>query len=121
MARRKKTSVMLTKAERRLAGLKSINPKLDLGNGVTTTSFEKEVLALRQTIESYNTLLSQVDNVANEIEQAEKELSVTAENALLGVKIKFGKDSSEYEMAGGTRLRDRRRRVSQPVLETATV
>ena len=110
MTRRKKTSAMLTKAEQRLAGLKSIDAKLDLGNGVTLATFEKEVASLRQTLETYNTLLSKVDDASNAIENAEQQLSVATQNVLLGVKIKFGRDSSQYEMAGGTRLSDYRRR-----------
>jgi len=110
MARRKKTSATLSKAEKRLSGLKSINPKLDLGNGITLASFEKEIVALRQTIETYNTLLSKVDDASNAVKEAEKGLSVVSENVLLSVKVKYGKDSSEYEMAGGTRLSERRRR-----------
>lgn len=122
MARRKKTSAMLTKAEQRLSGLKSIDSKIDLGHGVTLASFQKEIETLRQSIDRYNTLLSQVDDASNAIGAAEKQLSVAAENVLLGVKMKYGKDSSQYEMAGGTRLSDRRRRrVSQSVVETAAV
>ncbi len=114
MARRKKGSRMLTKAERRLAGIKSIDAKLDLGNGLSTAWYEKEVTKLRQAVEEYNMLLSKVDDASNNVEAVEKQLATASENVLLGVKIKFGKDSSQYEMAGGTRLSDRRRKSSQP-------
>lgn len=122
MSRRKKTSAKIVKAEQRLAGLKSIDAKLDLGNGVTVAAFDKELITLRLAIETYNTLLSKVDDASNVIEQAEKNLAVITENVLLGVKIKYGKDSSQYEMAGGTRLSDRRRtpRFSSPAPATAT-
>ncbi|MGB3670612.1 MAG: hypothetical protein WBG63_07210 [Phormidesmis sp.] len=110
MARRKKTSATLTKAQQRLSGLKSIAAQVDLGNGVTSDTFGKEVSALQQKIEHYNTLLSTADDAVNEIEQMERQLSVSAENVLIGVKMKYGKDSSQYEMVGGTRQSDRRRR-----------
>ncbi len=110
MARRKKTSATLTKAEQRLSGLKSIATKVDLGNGFTSDTFGKEVDVLRQKIENYNTLLSKADDAVNEIQKMERQLSVSAENVLLGVKMKYGKDSSQYEMVGGTRQSDRRRR-----------
>lgn len=120
MSRRKKTSAMLVKGEQRLAGLKSIDATLDLGNGLTPVSFEQDVNTLRLAIEAYNTLLSKVDEASNAIEQAERQVAIASENALLGVKIKFGKDSSQYEMAGGTRLSDRRRRrESAPAAEVA--
>ena len=111
---------MLTKAEKRLAGLKSINTKLDLGNGLSTAWYEKEVNKLRAAIENYNTLLSKVDDASNEIEKVEKQLSAASENVLMSVKIKFGNDSSQYEMAGGTRLSDRRRRRAAQSAEEIT-
>ena len=115
MARRKKTSAALLKAENRLAGMKSINPKLDLGNGITAATYEKEITNLRQQIADYNTLLSKADEASNAITAAEKQLSSTTEQMLLAVAAKYGKDSSEYEMAGGTRRSEyRRRRTNQP-------
>ncbi len=120
MSRRKKTSAMLVKGEQRLAGLQSIDPQLDLGNGITSESFEQEVNNLRVAIAAYNTLLSKVDEASNTVEQAEKQLATVSENVLLGVKIKFGKDSNQYQMAGGTRVSDRRRRQGNaPVIEAA--
>ncbi|MEL6491206.1 MAG: hypothetical protein AAFV85_17610 [Cyanobacteria bacterium J06634_6] len=110
MARRKKNPAILNKLDERLAGLKSIGPKVDLGNGLTTASFEKEVNEFRQAVVDHNVMLSQIDDSANKIQQMEKELSISAENVLIGVKFKYGKDSSEYEMVGGTRQSDRRRR-----------
>ena len=110
MSRRKKTSAMLTKGEQRLAGLKSIGIDLNLGDDITADALESDVNNLRGAIEAYNTLLSKVDDASNAIEQAERQVAIATENILLGVKIKFGKDSSQYEMAGGTRVSDRRRR-----------
>ena len=121
MGRRKKSSATLDKAEKRLAGLKSIAPKLDLGHGMSTDWYEKEVTKLRKAIENYNTLLSTVDDAANEIEALEKQVSAASENVLMSVKIKFGKDSSQYEMAGGTRLSDRRRRRDSAVSAEAAL
>ena len=119
MARRKKTSATLTKAEQRLSGLKSIAAKVDLGNGFTSDTFGKEVSGLRQKIEDYNTLLSKADDAVNEIQKMERQLSVSAENVLLGVKMKYGKDSSQYEMVGGTRQSDRRRRRENKLAQEA--
>ena len=122
MARRKKSSSTLDKAERRLTGIKSINEKLDLGNGMSAAAFEKEIVGLRKQISDYNTLLSKVDAAANNIASTEKALSSLAERMLLGVAMKYGKDSSEYEMAGGTRRSERkRRRPAQTETAEATV
>ncbi len=122
MPRRKKTSQILPKAVKRLSGVKSINEKLDLGNGITATSFAKEIEILRQKVDAYNTLLSKVDAASNEIKQAEKKVLLTSKNVLKGVAIKYGDDSNEYEMVGGTRTTERRRRrVIPSAVETAIV
>ena len=122
MGRRKKKSAALRKAQERLAGLRSIDPKLDLGNGISIATFTKEVDSLRQSIDDYNALLSTVDDASNTLEQQEQQMIISAENVLLSVKVKFGKDSSQYEMAGGTRLSDRRRspRFATPAPANAT-
>ncbi|PZO22882.1 MAG: hypothetical protein DCF25_01905 [Leptolyngbya foveolarum] len=115
MARRKKESSTLAKAERRLSGMKSISDKLDLGNGLSTVAYEKEIVALRNEIAEYNTLLSKVDAASNRVSSVEKGLANMTSKMLTSVLLKYGKDSSEYEMAGGTRQSERRRRtVSQP-------
>ncbi len=120
MARRKKESSTLTKAERRLSGIKSISDKLDLGNGLSVVAYEKEIVALRNEIAEYNTLLSKVDAASNRVNSVEKELADTTSKMLTSVLLKYGKDSNEYEMAGGTRQSERRRRtVSQPVVAEA--
>ena len=121
MARKKKKSAVLEKSQERLTGLKTIDVKVDLGNGITSATFEKEVGSLRQQIEAYNMLLTKADDAANTIETAEKQLSISAENVLLGVKMKYGKDSSQYEMVGGTRQSERRRRKPQTASQAAAV
>lgn len=73
MARRKKTSsAILAKATKRLSGLKSINPKLDFGNGKSVVSFEKEIVHMQSKLQEYNTLLSKADQASNELELLEK-------------------------------------------------
>ena len=45
-----------------------------------------------------------------DIEHQEKSLSALCERMLLGVAVKYGKDSAEYEMAGGVRKSERIRK-----------
>ncbi|MDD2922102.1 MAG: hypothetical protein PHQ36_07425 [Anaerolineales bacterium] len=67
---------------------------------------------IRQTkLSAYNTLLSQVDEVYNAVLSAEKALRDLNERMLTGVAAKYGKDSSQYEMAGGIRKSERKRPV----------
>ncbi|MBF2004223.1 MAG: hypothetical protein IGS49_01775 [Chlorogloeopsis fritschii C42_A2020_084] len=111
MSRRKRSSPILEKAERRIASLKSIDTALDLGNGLTMQAFTNAVEDTREKLQAYNTILSKVDQAYHEILESELILSKLSERMLNGVVSKFGKDSSEYEMAGGTRRRERRRRA----------
>jgi hypothetical protein len=43
------------------------------------------------------------------VDDAEKTLRDMSERMLTGVATKYGKDSDEYEKAGGVRKRDRKR------------
>jgi hypothetical protein len=55
-------------------------------------------------IDAYNTALSVIDSSKTEIDQLEKTLADVSDKMLIGVAFKYGKDSSEYEMAGGVRI-----------------
>ncbi|HSM84407.1 MAG TPA: hypothetical protein VLS96_22155, partial [Nodosilinea sp.] len=68
---------------------------------------------LRDRQKKYNELLSTVDQLYNEMLAAEKALAEKSERMLNAVAVVYGRNSSEYEMAGGKR-RSERRRTSQP-------
>lgn len=112
MTRKKRTSRVLEKAELRAAGLKAIDAKLDFGDARNMDNLSDLIEQLRDHIEAYNTALSIIDSSKTEIEQLEKNLGDLADKMLLGVAFKYGKDSREYEMAGGTRKSERIRRSS---------
>lgn len=114
MARLKKTSTHLEVAKTRLASLKSISPELDLGNGLTMGAYETSIDNVDQRLDLYNTTLSNADSQLNAVEEAEKTLRDMSERMLTGVATKYGKDSDEYEKAGGVRKRDRKRVHTQP-------
>lgn len=119
MSRKKRSSRALEKATVRFDGIKSVNPKLDAGGGFTAPGYEKAIVQLRADISAYNTVLSTVDALQNRIADSEKEVSEYSERMLLGVAARYGKDSNEYEMAGGVRKRDRKRPVRQAVAATS--
>jgi hypothetical protein len=109
MARRKKTAFIYDVAVNRLSALKSISPALDLGNGLTVPAFEAAVLDFRQKLDDYNTTLSITDSKLNIVQDAERTLRDLTERMLAGVASKYGKNSDEYEKAGGVRKMDRKR------------
>jgi uncharacterized protein YoxC len=111
MPRLKRSSSVLNNAERRAAALKSISPSLDLGNGLTLESFSKLIQDMQNKLEAYNMALSAVDAAHSKVEELERSLRSLSEHMLLGVAAKYGKNSLEYTMAGGTRRSDRKRPV----------
>jgi hypothetical protein len=113
MTRRKRSSKVVEQAERRIVGLQSINATLDLGNGLTLNTFAKMIEEAKEKLRTYNTVLSSVDVAYNQTLEADRALQDLSERVLLGVASKYGKDSHEYEMAGGVRKSERKRRVSR--------
>jgi hypothetical protein len=107
--RRKRLSATLGKAEVRAASMDSIDQKLDLGNGRTLEMYWEAINELRAKQQQYNTLLSRVDSLYSELLADERSLGEMSEHMLSGVKVKFGRDSYEYEMAGGVRRSERKR------------
>ena len=109
MARRKRSSKALEKADRRIASLRSISPDLNLGNGLTVDAYTNLITDMRDRLAAYNTVLSTVDKTYNDMLLIEQKLGDYSELLLLGVATKFGKNSDEYEMAGGVKKSDRKR------------
>lgn len=111
MSFRKLTSRSYEQAIQRVAGLKAISDALDLGNDLTVVSYQTAIDDLKTTVDSYNTLLAQADTMQNAIRLKEKQLRDYSERMLLGVAARYGKNSDEYEKAGGTKKSKRRRIV----------
>lgn len=122
MSRRKKhSSVVLEKAQTRLASLKSISSVLDLGNGLTIATYNQMIEDGRQKLEMYNTALSTVDQAYIAVVNSEKVMAEWTERMLLGVAGKYGKNSDEYKMAGGTRRVERKRPKRRSTQEETSI
>ncbi|MBD2354902.1 hypothetical protein H6G41_09745 [Tolypothrix sp. FACHB-123] len=116
MARRKRSSRTLEKAEIRLASIKSISPTLNIGDGLTVQDYTERIDSLRHSLEAYNMTLSTIDVLLTQIIETEKDLADYSEQILRGIAFKFGNNSHEYQMAGGTRKNDRKRIMRQNVV-----
>lgn len=110
MAFKRKSSQVLAAAQTRAANLKSIAPVLDLGSGLTLAAYNTKITAAEAALEAYNIQLAKADALGNDFKAVEKELSALSTRMLAGVGVKYGKDSSEYEMAGGTRSSEIKRK-----------
>jgi len=110
MARTKRNSAVLDKARQRSTGVASIGKDVDFGNGLTVAGYGKQIGAFESQLGNYNRSLAQLDADANDLDAAERALRDVNERMLAAVGVRFGKDSNEYEMAGGVRKSERRRR-----------
>ncbi|MEH2281085.1 MAG: hypothetical protein V7K90_07035 [Nostoc sp.] len=110
MSRRKRTSRVLEKAELRSAGLKAIDSKMNFGENCDLQNLSQSIEQLRTMLDAYNTALTLVDSSKTKIDVMEKTLSNLTDKMVRGVAFKYGKDSSEYEMAGGVRDSERVRK-----------
>lgn len=119
MARPKRSSTILQKAEKREAGLQSISSTLDLGNHLTLEAYSTLIQSLRSQIGTYNSALSTLDDQSRQIKETEQQLRALSEQMLLGVAAKYGKDSGEYGKAGGIPKGERRRPSRKKTTESA--
>jgi hypothetical protein len=95
--------------EKRLSGLKAIDPALDLGNGLSIASLNEQLDGIKARIVNYNAALSTADSESNIIDDSLKALSEFNRRMLAAIGAVYGYNSNEYEMAGGTRISDIKR------------
>lgn len=110
MAFQRKSSKVLAEALERASNLRAIDPNLDLGNNLTLADYDAKIAHLQTSQDTYNGKLAQADAAGNDFRADEKDVRNMSSLMLSGVKVKYGRDSNEYEMAGGTRLSDRKKR-----------
>jgi hypothetical protein len=106
MSYKRRMSQIIADARQRSSGLKTIDPALDLGGGLSVAEFDARIATAQASLDAYNALLAQADAAGNNFNEDEKEARVMSGRLLAGVGARYGKDSNEYEMAGGTRTSD---------------
>jgi len=113
---RKKASHAMAQAVKRISGVKSIATDLDLGNGLTVVDYQTAIDDVLAVVDAYNTHLSLADELKNNIAEKENRLKEFSVRMLTGIAAKYGKDSNEYQMAGGTKKSHIRRAAKQKVV-----
>jgi hypothetical protein len=101
MVFKKRQSATLEKAQARLRGLQSVNPMMDLGNGLTLQGYAALLETSSAQLQTHNLTLAEADRTRIEFAQAEASVSALSSRILSAVAAMYGKDSKEYEMAGG--------------------
>lgn len=113
MSRAQRTSRILDKGQLRILKLKAIDPLMDFGSDRNVDVLEQQIEQLHAKLNDYNTALAKIDIAKLEIDAMERRMGDLLDQLLNGVCAKYGNDSREYEMAGGTRKSDRIRKSSE--------
>jgi len=114
MARQRRTSAVLEAAKQRLAGLKRFDPAPNLGPNLSLQAYETDVNAFTAQLDSHNQLLASLDDSTNATNANEAAIGDLNRRYLSAVEAQYGPDSSEYEMAGGTRKSERKSPTRKP-------
>jgi hypothetical protein len=104
---RQRNSPAVKKGRQRALNMGSLNPNLDLGHGLTLPAYLEAIDTTHNKFEAYNTALLQLTRLYDEAIAAEVNLNDLNERMFSGVLTKFGRNSTEYKMAGG-KLKSRR-------------
>ncbi len=112
-ARKVKTPELID-GEQRITGMKSIDKNLDLSNGVSVAEGQTTLTEAQTALDDYNQSLAMADDKKNIFEMKNKALRAFNKKVLPAVGLKYGTDSSEYEMVGGKRESERKKPVRKP-------
>lgn len=115
MARQRKAATPpMNDAEQRINGMKSIDPALDLENGTSVSAGEALLAEARAALDDYNQTLALADEKLNIFKGKERLVRAFNKKVLPAVGLKYGTDSAEYEMVGGTRDSERAKPKPKP-------
>lgn len=103
MPRTRRTSSVISKAVVRSNNLKTISPSLDLGGGLTVEAFDRLITQAQDAEGDYNQTVAQLDEKTNHLDALLKQTGELSARLLAGVGARYGKNSDEYEKAGGVR------------------
>jgi hypothetical protein len=109
MARKPRTDRDLQSGKIRLSKVKSVEPDFKATEDVSVVKLEAALNEAQAVLDEYNQMLAALDGKSNQYAQSVKTIKDLSERLLEGVGLKYGKDSSEYEMAGGTRKSERKK------------
>ncbi|WP_392530499.1 hypothetical protein [Nostoc sp. C117] len=110
MTRRKRSSRILEKAKFRVAGLKAIDPNINFDDTYSLQNLAQLIENFHNMLNDYNAAIAMIDSSRKKLDEMEKTLSQVSDKMLTWVGFKYGKNSNEYELAGGVRDSERIRK-----------
>ena len=120
MPRTKRSSRILEKAEFRVAGLKAIDPNINFDNTYSLQNLSQLIEQFHNMLDEYNVAIAMIESSRKKLDEMEKTLSQVSDKMLVGVGFKYGKNSDEYELAGGVRDSERIRKSRLTRLKSNT-
>jgi len=103
MPRIRRTSNVIAKAIVRSNNIKSISPTLDLGGGLSVTAFDQLIAQAEAAQDDYNQTVAALDEKGNNLDALIRQTREMSARMLAGVGARHGRNSNEYEKAGGVR------------------
>ncbi|MGC2237916.1 MAG: hypothetical protein WA584_17280 [Pyrinomonadaceae bacterium] len=116
--RRKKATKEMRELRQKIAGMKSINPNFDAGNGVTVEAAETLINETEAALEDFNKSVATTDEKDNFFGGINKQVRDFNRKVIPATGLKYGRDSSEYEQVGGVRDSDRKKRTVKPKMQS---
>ncbi|MEH2116030.1 hypothetical protein [Nostoc sp.] len=120
MPRKKRSPRILEKAEFRVAGLKAIDPNINFNDTYNLQNLTQLIGNFHNMLDDYNAAIAMIDYSRKKLDEMEKTLSQVLDKMLMGVGFKYGKNSNEYELAGGVRDSERIRKSRLTRLKSNT-
>ena len=116
--KRREPAPIVNKATTRLAAMVQINTNhatsIDYGGpfrgALTSATLQTKLTSYAVKLQEYNQLLQQADTISNTLENIEDDIASDFTAILKAAAGKFGENSNEVEMLGGTRKDDRKKR-----------
>jgi hypothetical protein len=121
MVRPSRSSRYLDNNKNRLTGFKTIEPNLDLGNGLNVATLTQMTTDLQTQLNEYNSTIVRLDQLGNQIDEQEKAIANLSGKMLATVGLLYGNDSEQYQMAGGKKHNRHRARSQSTTGFSATI
>jgi hypothetical protein len=93
--------------------MKAFQTPPDFGPNLSVPGYEAKITSVGAKLDEYNQWLARGDQLLNEFQTEEAELNELNRRYLSAGEAHYGPDSSEYEMMGGTRKSETKRRKSK--------
>jgi hypothetical protein len=117
MLQEKVNSHVITTAQLGIDKFRSIDPKLDLGNGLTLDKFASDLKTMQAAIAKYNTTAAELVNMNRAMKEQATGLRKDLKRMVMGVGAKYGEESPEYATVQKLWQRTRRSSSSTVVKE----